>query len=44
VTRADWIVLGICGFFAVITITALIVFALRDDKDWSDWGREHNDR
>jgi hypothetical protein len=44
VTRGEWIVFGICGFFAVITITALVVFALRDDTDWSDWGKEHNDR
>ena len=42
-TRDQWIVLLVCGFVAVATITALIVYALKDD-DWSDWGREQERR
>jgi hypothetical protein len=44
VTRGEWIVFLVVGAVVVVALTALFVAVLRDDKDWSDWGREHNDR
>lgn len=43
-TGGQWAVLLVAGGSAVIIITALLVAALRDDKDWEHWGWEDNDR
>lgn len=46
-SRGEWVFAGLIVFFGLIIVGCVIAWALmREERgiDWSDWGREHNDR